>query len=225
MKERLDKYLSNLWIASRKEIKKLIKKWIIKIQVNNNDIFDPEFKITEWDIINFNGKIIPVKRDIIILLHKPSWYVSSDVDDGHHPSYKKLLEDCPYKNLVKVAWRLDVDTEWLLVLMSDGKKIHQITSPKKWKEKVYIAHIEKNLSKEDIEKLEKPMEIDNYTTLWSKIKILWDKKIQITITEGKFHQIKKMLNAVNNKVLYLKRISVWNYKLWDLKKWEWKYFK
>lgn len=225
MKERLDKYLSNLWIASRKEIKKLIKKWIIKIQVNNNDIFDPEFKITEWDIINFNDKIIPVKRDIIILLHKPAWYVSSDVDDGHHFSYKKLLEDCPYKNLVKVAWRLDVDTEWLLVLMSDGKKIHQITSPKKWKEKVYIAHIEKNLSKEDIEKLEKPMEIDNYTTLWSKIKILWDKKIQITITEGKFHQIKKMLNAVNNKVLYLKRISVWNYKLWDLKKWEWKYFK
>lgn len=221
MQERLDKYISNLWIASRSVTRKFVREGFA--QVNDVNIFKPDFKVSEGDIINFNEEIIPVKKGITILLHKPAWYVSSDIDDGHHFSYKKLLKNCPYKDLVKIAWRLDVDTEWLLVLCSDGKKIHQIISPKKGKEKIYIADIEKKILEQDIKKLENPMEIDNYTTLWAKIERIWDKKIQISVKEWKFHQIKKMLESVNNKVLCLKRISVWKYKLWDLKKWEWKY--
>ncbi len=221
MKERLDKYISNLWIASRSATRKFIREWFA--QVNNKDVFKSDFKVTEWDIINFNGEEIPVKKDITILLHKPAWYVSSDIEDGHHPSYKELLEDCPYSNLVKIAWRLDVDTEWLLVLLSDGKKIHQIISPKKEKEKKYYVKLSKDIKEEYIKRLEKWIKIDDYTTLPAKIEIIDDKKIYISIIEWKFHQIKKMMEAVDNKVLYLKRVSVWDYKLWDLKKWEWKY--
>ena len=90
--------------------------------------------------------------------------------------------------------------------------------------KKYIATLESPINQKEIEKLEKWVIIDeNYRTKKAKVKLLESKKIEISISEGKFHQIKKMLEAVNNKVLELKRIEIWELKLWNLKVWEWRY--
>jgi 16S rRNA pseudouridine516 synthase len=110
MKIRLDKYLSNIGFCSRKETAKLAKKGLIK--VNNEIVKKSDIKISLWDKIEVLWEEIIVKDKITVLLNKPSWYVSSDVDEGNYPSYKKLLENCIYKNMLNVAGRLDVDTEW-----------------------------------------------------------------------------------------------------------------
>lgn len=221
MRVRVDRYLWNLWIASRKELSKIIKD--IWIKINQKETFKSDTKVVEWDIIEFNWEKIEIKENILILLHKPAWYVSSDIAEGAHPSYKELLKDCPYRNLVKVAWRLDVDTEWLLVLSSSWPLIHQIISPKKWKEKVYLVQLREKITDEQIEQLEKWVDIWDYITLPAKVQKIDDKQIYLTITEGKFHQIKKMAHSVGNQVVYLKRIKVGEYELWDLKLGQWKY--
>ena len=240
---RLDKYFSNLKICSRKECAQLAKKWHIK--VNGQTIKKADFKVNIWDKIYFNNQEIEVLEDITILLYKPAWYISSDIDENNYPSYKKLLNNCPYKHLVKIAWRLDVDTEWLLVLCSNGSKIHQLISPKKWKEKVYYVELETPIDNESIKKLEQGIELEEFTTLPARVcrinskiedfanfkestlkqipKISkWKDAILIAIKEWKFHQIKNMLKKVNNKVVYLKRLKLDNYELEDLKKWEWR---
>ena len=244
MKIRLDKYISNLWFCSRKEASKIIKKW--GIQVNDILIKKPETKIQTNDIITINNQNIKVLDEINIILHKPAWYVSSDIDENNYPSYKQLLKNCPYKWMIKIAWRLDVDTEWLLFLSSNWNKIHQLISPKKNKEKIYYVELEKDINDLDLKKLETWIKIDDdfITAPARSIKIdnnieeirkFWDFKestlkqipnhkysILLAITEWKFHQVKKMINAVNNKVTYLKRLKIDKYELEDLKKWEWK---
>ena len=240
---RLDKYFSNLKICSRKECSKLAKKWYIK--VNWEIIKKADFNLKIWDIISFDNQEIKVLDDITILLHKPAWYISSDIDENNYPSYKKLLEDCPYKNLVKIAWRLDVDTEWLLVLSSNWSKIHQLISPKKWKEKIYYVELEKKIKDDEIKKLEEWIEFEEYTTLAARVCKLdknikdfwnfkestlkqiptltkWEDAILLAIKEWKFHQIKNMAKKIWNKVVYLKRLKLAEYELEDLKKWEWK---
>jgi len=246
---RIDKYFSNLGIVSRKECANLAKKWYIK--VNWETIKKSDFKVNVWDIIEFDWEKFEVIEDITILLHKPAWYVSSDIDENNYPSYKKLLENCPYKNLVKIAWRLDVDTEWLLVLLSDWSKIHQLISPKKWKEKIYFVELEKEIDTKLFKEIETWIEIEDWTTLparYIKIKVdndnisnledivrFWDFKestlvqipikensILLSIKEWKFHQIKKMMQKLNNKVVYLKRLKLENFELESLEKWEWK---
>lgn len=249
MKIRLDKYLSNIWFCSRKESSKLAKKWLIK--VNGEIVKKSDTKISLNDKIQILWQEIQVKTDICILLHKPAGYVSSNTDEWNWPSYRKLLKNCPYVNMLNIAWRLDVDTEWLLVLLSNGKQIHQLISPKKWKEKIYYVELEKDLSKQDIEKLENWVKIqDNYITAWARVLKLeniekeeiqkfWNFKkttlnqipsepikgkiaILLAIKEWKFHQIKNMALSINNKVLYLKRLKLDQYELEDLQAGEWK---
>ncbi len=239
---RIDKYVANLWNFSRKEVAKLVKNKLLF--VNGELVKKPDFKVKIWDTIKINNEEIKVLDDITIILHKPANYISSDIDEWNYISYKNLLTDCPYKWMVKVAWRLDVDTEWLLLLLSDGKKIHQIISPKKEKEKIYYVQLEKDISDEDIKKLETGIEFENYTSKPAKVLKIENnleeiqkfgnfKKstleqiplnapyaILISIIEWKFHQVKNMLNAVKNKVIYLKRLKVWEYELENLKKWE-----
>ena len=249
MKVRLDKYLSNLGFGSRKEITKFIKQWFVK--VNDELVKKSDLKIWTWDVICFLEEEIPVKDNITIAIHKPAWYVSSDVDEWGYTSYKALIVDCPYKNLLKVAWRLDVDTEWLIIASSDGALIHKLISPKQWKEKIYYVELEKDITDEEVKKLEEWVDIWDYVTKPARVFLLpssreniiqfwnfnektlsqipsnlinWKKAILLAITEWKFHQIKRMAEAVWNKVVYLKRLKMWNYELEDLEKWKWKYF-
>jgi len=192
--------------------------------LNNTQVDSPQIKIKEWDILSIYEDEIEVKFDIYILLHKVAGYVSSNVDEWEYLSYKELLMDCPYGELVEIAGRLDTDTEGLLFCSSDGKMIHNIIHPHKKVEKEYYVRADKFISDKDIRLLERGVTITWWhETAPAKITRIGKKEIQLTITEWKFHQVKLMLEAIWNSVKYLRRDRIGPRELWDLPKGKWKY--
>ena len=126
-----------------------------------------------------------------------------------------LLKDAPGKDLFPVG-RLDKDTEGLLLITNDGELSHNLLSPKKHVDKTYLVETKVAVTEEMIHKLEQGVDIgEEQLTLPAKAERIEDKKIELTITEGKFHQVKRMLKAVNNEVIYLKRLSMGSLKLDD----------
>lgn len=219
--QRLDKYLANLWLLSRREAPLICKKG--EILLNWEITKKSDIKVKEWDIITISWKEIEVLENIYAILYKSAWYISSDEDEFWYPSYKKQMLDCPYVNLLHVAWRLDVDTEGLLLLSNDWQFIHQVISPRRDKEKEYEVHLEKEISDNECKQLKKWVILDDgYKTKPAKVEKIDDKKILLTITEWKYHQVKRMLESVNNKVIYLKRIRIGDRNLDGLKKGDWK---
>lgn len=219
---RIDKYLANLGLISRKDCKKVIKSK--NIFLNGQIVLKEDQKIKFWDKIKFFDEEIEYKEDIFLILNKPKDFVCSRVEEAWALSIYENIFDCPYSELLEIVWRLDKDTTGLVLFTNNWKIIHKLISPKKNIFKKYIATLESEINQKEIDKLEKWVIIDeNYRTKKAKVKLLESKKIEISISEGKFHQIKKMLEAVNNKVLELKRIEIWELKLWNLKVWEWRY--
>ncbi len=214
---RLDKYLANLGLIPRRQLKKLLKQWIILI--NNIPARSWDQKLSLWDKIQILGVgEFEVKKDIHLLFYKPKGYVSTDVDEPNCPSYKNLLADYPYVNLVHAAWRLDCDAHWLLLLSSDGNFIHQIISPKSKVEKEYEVELKDPITQPQIDKLQKWVTLDDgYKTLPAQVKLINPQKIKLTIHEGKYHQVKRMLETVGNKVIDLKRIRIGQWELGNLK--------
>lgn len=219
--QRIDKYLSNLWLISRKDSNKFFKNNLLL--VNNVIIKNKDFKVNFWDIITFWDQKIEVLEHIYILLNKPAWYVSSQVDEWWHKSFKYLLKNCIYKDLLHVVWRLDFDTTWFLLLTNNWDFTHSIINPKKNIFKKYLVNSELELSKEDINKLISWVIIDWEITAPAKVENISKNTIYLSISQWKFHQVKKMFEAINNKVISLKRVAIWNLELWDLKEWEWIY--
>lgn len=219
---RLDKYLANLWLVSRRTAEKIFKS--VEILVNGEKAIKSDMKIKYWDVITFDGVEIDVLESIYVILYKPAGYISSDEDEDGYLSYRNLLQDCPYVEMLHVAGRLDQDTEWLLLLSSDGQFIHQVISPKWEKEKEYEVHLEKDISDEALGEVAKGVILDDgYKTLPAKVSRIDNKKILLTITEWKYHQVKRMMESVGNKVVYLKRLRVGEWTLEGLKLSEWKY--
>ena len=219
---RIDKYLANLGLISRKDCKKVIKSE--NIFLNGQIVLKEDQKIKFWDKIKFFDEEIEYKEDIFLILNKPKDFVCSRVEEAWALSIYENIFDCPYSELLEIVWRLDKDTTGLVLFTNNWKIIHKLISPKKNILKKYIATLDSAINQKEIEKLEKWVIIDeNYRTKKAKVNLLESKKIEISISEGKFHQIKKMLEAVNNKVLELKRIEIWELKLWNLKVWEWRY--
>lgn len=218
---RIDKFLSNLWFWSRRDIIKNIKNW--EIYINNILVKKPEEKIKLWDIIWFLNKEVIYRENVYLMLNKEKNYVSSNIDEYNYKSYRELIKDCPYYKITEVAWRLDTDTTWLMLVINNWDIIHKIISPRKDIFKTYYVKIKEKLDNNSIMKLENWVNIDDYFTKESKVKILSDNEIELSISEWKFHQVKKMLKAVNNEVLELHRLSIWEIKLWDLENWKWRY--
>lgn len=209
---RLDKYLSALDICTRSESRRSAKKWCFLI--NGEMITDAWHKIAIWDELDIAGfEPFVAKWDITLRLYKPAGYVSSDKDEWDRPSYRRLLEDYPYSNLLHVAGRLDVDTEWLLILTSDGKLNHQIISPKRKLPKLYQVDVKWKISDQSIYNLQQWVTIDDwYVTMPAECERIDKQRLLLTLHEGKFHQVKRMMHAINNEVSHLKRLSVgdWN---------------
>lgn len=178
---RLDKFIWNLWYWSRKQVHKYIKEW--SIEVNNEPIFEKDFNIKFWDKIWIWDNEVIYREFVYIALNKPDWYVSSNVDESIHKSYKTLLNDCEYVNIINPVWRLDFDTEWLLFLTNDWDLTHKIINSKKDIFKKYYVEIEKNLSGRDIHKIEKWLKIEDYITKEAKVEVIWEKQIYISISE------------------------------------------
>ena len=202
---RLDKFLTECGLGSRKEVKTLIDNK--KISVNGN------FKVSSKDNIDENNDIIKIgdetlsyKKFRYYILNKKSGYVTA-VEDPRDKTVMDLLPDWVIKKDLAPVGRLDKDTEGLLLLTNDGQLNHKLLAPKSHVDKIYIAHTEKDFTEEDLEKLRRGVDIGGYITMPAKAEKIENSVLSLTIREGKFHQVKKMVEAIDNKVVYLKRIS------------------
>lgn len=208
---RIDKFLCNALALSRKEVQKIIKQK--KVLVNNEIINKVDFKIDENnDEIYYNNQKLKYREFIYVMMNKPSGIISATYDKFDKTVIDLLDSKLQYYNLFPVG-RLDKDTVGLLLLTNDGKLSHDLLSPKKHIDKKYLVKSLNNLSLEDINKLENGIDIGDYITKKSKIEIIKENEFYITISEGKFHQIKRMLEAINNKVIFLERVEFKNLKL------------
>ncbi|HFL2492291.1 TPA: pseudouridine synthase [Clostridioides difficile] len=214
-KQRIDKILSNLGYGSRSEIKKYCKQG--SVVVNGSEVSNPGTQVdTENDEILFNGEEVIYKEYIYLMMNKPAGYISATTDK-YDPTVLDLI-DLSYLAFEPFpVGRLDKDTEGLLVLTNDGKLSHRVLSPKKHVPKTYYAKIDGVVTEEDVEVfLEGVVLDDGYKTMPSQLNILKsddESEIELTIHEGKFHQVKRMFESVGKKVVYLKRLSMGNLKL------------
>ncbi|AVD36286.1 pseudouridine synthase [Clostridioides difficile] len=214
-KQRIDKILSNLGYGSRSEIKKYCKQG--SVVVNGSEVSNPGTQVdTENDEILFNGEEVIYREYIYLMMNKPDGYVSATTDK-YDPTVLDLI-DLSYLAFEPFpVGRLDKDTEGLLVLTNDGKLSHRVLSPKKHVPKTYYAKIDGVVTEEDVEAfLEGVVLDDGYKTMPSQLNILKsddESEIELTIHEGKFHQVKRMFESVGKKVVYLKRLSMGNLKL------------
>lgn len=211
---RLDKFLAHNGFGTRKEVKSIIKDGIV--EVNNKIVKIDKYQIDpNKDVIKVNNEIIEYSEFIYYMLNKPSGYVSATVDN-RYPTVIDLIDD--YRNDLFPVGRLDIDTEGLLIITNDGVLAHKLLSPKHNCPKVYYAIVEGIVDNDDIIKFKNGVIIDTgYLCKSSILKIINindnTSKVEITIYEGKFHQIKKMFEAINKKVVYLKRIKMSNLEL------------
>lgn len=201
---RLDKFVSDAIGITRKDSKNLIKKGLVS--VNGVIIKDVGANVSETDELIIEGKKAEYKKFIYLMMNKPQGYISA-TDDKRQKTVLDLLPENFARYDLFPAGRLDIDTEGFLLLTNDGQTAHNLLSPSKKVGKEYFARLEKPLSEADTLTIEQGVDIGGYVTKPSKIDRKNDTECVITIVEGKFHQVKKMFEAVGNKVIYLKRIS------------------
>lgn len=212
---RLDKFLVECGVGSRKDVKDLVAKG--KITVNGKITKSSQEHIElDRDIVMYGEKKLEYKEFRYYMLYKIDGYITATEDKNESTVMELLPEWVNTKDLFPVG-RLDKDTEGLLFFTNDGKLAHELTSPKKHVEKKYYVILENPISQDEILKLESGVDIGGYTTMPAKVEKISDNEINISIKEGKFHQVKKMMISVGNKLTYLKRVSFGNLVLGDMK--------
>ena len=209
---RIDKFLSNSGVGTRNEVKVLIKNK--KVFINEKLVVSSNETVDEInDKVFVNNSLIIYKPFVYIMLNKPKGVISA-TEDKKIKTVIDLLNNDFYTYSLFPVGRLDIDTEGLIILTNDGKLSHKLLSPKKHISKTYYVELKNSLSEENIIEIESGVDIGDYVTKNdAKINKINDTSLYITITEGKFHQIKRMFLAVNNEVLYLKRIAMNKLKL------------
>ncbi len=207
---RLDKFLTDMGCGTRSVIKNLVHKG--KVSVNGEVIKKPEIKINEdEDVVLLDGEEIKYNRYEYFMLNKPDGYVSATTDRNEKTVLDLLKAEDRRKDLFPVG-RLDKDTEGLLVISNDGEMAHKILSPKNHIAKTYYVKVNGRIENEHIEIFEKGIDIgEKNITKPGILKIIKSGDIseaELTIYEGKFHQVKRMFEVVGMKVVYLKRIKM-----------------
>lgn len=208
---RIDKLLSNSGFGSRKDVKKMLKDRIVT--VNGEIITDGKVQVNpEVDEIRVQNERVDYREFIYLMMNKPPGVISATEDTEERTVIDLLSpEDANYDPFP--VGRLDKNTVGLLLLTNDGKLAHRLLSPKKHVEKTYFAVVNDRVTEEDILQFEKGVRLDDgYVTEPAKLRIekSGDRRsdVLLTITEGKFHQVKRMFEAVGKKVVYLKRLSI-----------------
>ncbi len=208
--QRIDKILGNSGYGSRKDIKKYCRDGLIKI--DGKIIKDSSLHVDpENSQISVGDEIVNYREFVYIMMNKPQGIISA-TEDLKYKTVVDLLDKEYEPFAVFPVGRLDKDTEGLLLLTNDGQLAHKLLSPKKEVSKTYYAKVEGRVTADDIDKFKKGVFIDeDYRTLPAELKILKPGRIsdiELTIYEGKFHQVKRMFETVDKKVIYLKRISM-----------------
>ena len=207
---RLDKFLCDLQLGTRSQVKEYIKKG--NITVNDVIIKKPDYKINESsDTIMYRGEVLTYQSLYYYMLHKPAGVVTA-TRDNHDSTVMDLLAGAFGRDLFPVG-RLDKDTEGLLLITNDGELAHNLLSPRKHVSKTYYAECTGIINTDKLTRLEQGLDIgDTEITLPAKAELISQSDaayaIRLTIVEGRFHQVKRMIAAIGGSVTYLKRISM-----------------
>lgn len=227
---RIDKYLADCGIGTRSEVKKYIK--AKQITVNGEVVVKPEQKIDEnADVICFKGQPITYEKYVYYLLHKPAGCVTAKQDHVHKTVMEYFPDEIRTKDIAPVG-RLDLDTEGLLLFTNDGPLTHHLLSPTHHIPKTYYAVLNKEVPEMAVELFKNGVDIgDDKPTLPAELTILpvstYENgedvySAELTISEGRFHQVKRMFEAVGCTVTYLKRLSMGSLTLGNLEKGEYR---
>ncbi|WP_151410084.1 16S rRNA pseudouridine(516) synthase [Anaerococcus sp. Marseille-P9784] len=209
---RVDKMIGNSNLDTRKNIKKNAKKG--GLVINGQIVKDSSTQVDpKIDQVFYMGEFVDYFENIYIMMNKPAGVLSS-TDDKERTVIDLLDEFYQGLNL-SIAGRLDKDTRGLILLSTDGKFIHKVTSPNSNIEKTYLVETRDKIDKSLIEEFKKGVYIkeDNYTARPAKLEILEDKKALVKVTEGKFHLVKRLFSNLSNEVVGLKRIAIGNLEL------------
>ena len=218
---RLDKYLANAGCGTRTQVKKLLKDGLVR--VNDMTVTDPAMKIQEeTDLVICRGQAVSRDHFIYLMLNKPAGLVTATRDRKQ----ETVLDLIPpvYRKDLFPAGRLDIDTEGLLLLTNDGALGHHLLSPRHHVDKTYYARIRGRVTDEDIARFSEGLDIGEEKPTMSAVLTIvkdgtgegsaaegqdaWDQEVTVTIQEGKYHQVKRMFEAVGKQVVYLKRLSM-----------------
>lgn len=220
---RINKYLADCGVASRRKCDELISQG--KVKVNNKVVRELGLDIKPTDVVLFENRVVrPSIKRVYYKLHKPKGYVTTASDEKGRKTVVELMRKVQER--VYPIGRLDYDTEGLLILTNDGDITNILTHPKNAVKKTYIASVEGEVTTEDAKKISKGVDIGGYVTQPCSVVIQGkdDKftRVEIVIAEGKNHQVKKMFEAVGKTVAFLKRVSIGEIKLGGLARGEYK---
>ena len=198
---RLDRFLANQGMGTRKEVKKIIKKGLVK--VDGTIIFKDDYKFDETaSVVTVDDEVIEYQKDIYILMNKPAGFVCANEDHLHETVFDLL----PFSSQ-----------------NYDGVLAHRLLAPSRHVEKCYETDLAAPISEEQIKLLSAPLDLGDFVTMPAKVQVLEERKILLRICEGKFHQVKRMMKAVGNEVCALKRIQFGPLTLGSLEEGEWRF--
>ena len=213
---RLDKFLSDMGAGTRSELKKDIRKG--NVSVDGVTVKDPGFSVSPSSRVIYKGVVIGYDEYEYYMLNKPAGIISASEDD-REPTVVDLITGLKRKDLFPVG-RLDRDTEGLLLITNDGALAHRLLSPKHHVDKVYYVKVSGILTDSDVDLFGEGLVLtDGLECLPADLKIIsasdeeYESEAEITIREGKFHQVKRMFSSVGAEVIYLKRLSMGPLKL------------
>ena len=209
---RLDKFLVTCAVGSRTEVKNLLKAG--RVTVNGKKEKSAKLQINEErDEIRFDGQVLDYEEFVYYMMNKPQGVISA-TEDSKHRTVLDLLDDIAQTKEVFPVGRLDIDTHGLLLLTNDGQLAHALLSPKRHVDKTYLAHVEGIMTQEDVETFVKGIPLKDFTCQPAKLEIVSvdsvknQSLVRVTIAEGKFHQVKRMVAYCGKEVLDLQRLTM-----------------
>lgn len=207
---RIDKLLAHVGFGSRKDVKELLKKRCVT--VDNKVITKSNIHVNpDEQIITVNDEIVTYQKYVYIMLHKPQNYLSATKDRHDKTVLDLVVDEYKHYDLFPVG-RLDKDTEGLILLTNDGELNHRLTSPKQEVFKTYFAKVRGEVTKKHISQFKEGVVLDDgYKTKEANLEIIKSdqiSEIKLSISEGKYHQVKRMFQAIGMEVVYLKRLSI-----------------
>lgn len=207
---RIDKFLSQMGQGTRTEVKTLLKTG--KVRLNEHVVKSPKLKIDPTqDVIEVDGQRIQYEPYVYLMMHKPKNVISATEDDQHE-TVIDLIQEYAHLNLFPVG-RLDKDTEGLLLITNDGQFNHQLMNPNQHVPKTYYVETLNPISETDITVFKTGVTLKEGVLKPATLQIISAKHAFLTISEGKFHQVKRMFHSVGNEVVYLKRVKIANLSL------------
>ncbi|AUS96236.1 pseudouridine synthase [Clostridium thermosuccinogenes] len=225
-KMRLQKYIAECGVASRRKSEELIKQG--RVKVNGIPVSEMGVKVSDEDVVEVDGRRISLEqKKVYIMLNKPVGYISSVRDQFSRNTVVDLIKGV--KERIYPVGRLDYDTSGLLLLTNDGDFAFRLTHPKHEMKKTYIAEVEGVPDSNDIESFQNGLRIEDYVTSPAELTVLEKKKsssmVKVVIHEGKNRQVRKMCDAIGHPVISLKRIAIGDLYLKGLPEGQWRYLK